>query len=167
MVLLAAPTVDTDTMTRLVRAASLIAPVAVLRPDGNDAVVVFDAGAYDVLDPQAPIVELAWRIRADRRRCSPAPVAATYTPGTASQRLLFDVLARRRTAVCCHHLRLLLGAPALPMTLRALRARIKRLLPALSGHGMELVVDQQWGVATYSIHSGAQETSRQTSVPTA
>ncbi|MBV1940442.1 hypothetical protein KUF83_28305 [Streptomyces sp. BV286] len=45
--------------------------------------------------------------------------------------------------------------------------RIKRLLPDLSGHGMELVVDQQWGLATYRTHSGAQETSRLTSVPTA
>lgn len=148
MILLDAPATDADTLTRLVRAASLVAPVAVLGPAG-DPLVAFDAGAHNVFDPQAPFAELAWRIRADLRRCSPPSPAPGCPRGTVSQRLLYDVLARARSAVCCHQLRLLLGTPALPMTLRALRPRVQRLLPIFHQHGLELVVDQQWGLATY------------------
>jgi len=149
MILLNAPATDVDVLTRLVRATSLIAPVALLSPDRTNTVAALNAGACDVLDPQAPLAELAWRIHADLRRC-PLPSAAPACPsGTASQRLLFDVLARARAVVCCHDLRLLLGTPALPMTLRALRARISRLKPAFLEQGLDLVVDQQWGLATY------------------
>jgi hypothetical protein len=38
------------------------------------------------------------------------------------------------------------------MTLRALRARLRRLLPSFTDQGLELIVDQQWGRATYRIH---------------
>lgn len=151
MLLLSAPDTDADTLTRLIRAASRIGPVAILRSDGIDAVAAFDAGACDVLDPNTPTAELAWRIRADLRRCPPAPTDPRGPTGTASQRLLLDVLSRARSPVCCHHLRLLLGTPDLPMTLRALRARLQRLLPSLTDQGLELVVDQQWGLATYRI----------------
>lgn len=149
MLLLNAPTEDTDLMTRLVRAASLVAPVVILRDQKDDVVAAFGAGACDVLDAQAPIAELTWRIHADLRRRSPLPPPAGCPGATASQRLLFHVLATALTVVCCHQLRLLLGTPGLPMTLRALRARIRRLLPAFQAQGLELVVDQQWGLATY------------------
>ncbi|MFF7474465.1 hypothetical protein [Streptomyces sp. NPDC008092] len=149
MIVLSAPDKDAETLTRLIKAAARIAPVAVLRPGGSDAVAAFDAGACDVLDPDAPTAELAWRIRADLRRCPPVLADPDGPTGTASQRLLLDVLSRARSAVCCHHLRLLLGTPDLPMTLRALRARLQRLLPSLTDQGLELVVDQQWGLATY------------------
>jgi DNA-binding response OmpR family regulator len=149
LILLDAPANDADALTRLVRAASLIAPVAILRPGRSDAVAALDAGALDVLDSHAPIAELAWRIHADLRRCPPTIPVPECPRGTASQRLLFDVLVKARTAICCHHLRLLLGTPDLPMTLRALRARIQRLLSSFSEHGRELVIDQQWGLATY------------------
>jgi hypothetical protein len=149
MMLLDLPTTEVDGMARLVRAASLIAPVGVLRHEGLDAVVAFAAGAFDVIDRRAPAAELAWRIHADLRRCPPTPPPPAYARGTASQRLLFDVLARAQAPVCCHHLRLLLGTLCLPMTLRALRARIRRLLPTFADHALELVVDQQWGLATF------------------
>lgn len=35
------------------------------------------------------------------------------------------------------------------MTLRALKARIQRLLPVFTHHGLTLIVDHQWGLATY------------------
>ena len=149
LMLLDLPTTEVDGMTRLVRAASLIAPVAVLRYGALDAVVAFAAGAFDVIDRRAPAAELAWRIHADLRRCPPTPPPPAYARGTASQRLLFDVLARAQAPVCCHHLRLLMGTLCLPMTLRALRARIRRLLPTFADHALELVVDQQWGLATF------------------
>ncbi|MFD8810010.1 hypothetical protein ACFV23_00525 [Streptomyces sp. NPDC059627] len=149
MILLNAPATEVDVLTRLVRAACLIAPVALLRQDRADAVAALDAGACDVLDSRAQPVELVWRIRADLRRCPPTASAPACPSGTASQRLLFDVLARSRAVVCCHELRLLLGTPAMPITLRALKARIKRLEPAFRQQGLDLVVDQQWGLATY------------------
>jgi hypothetical protein len=149
LLLLDAPTTEGDKLARLVRAASLITPVAVLRYEGRDAVTAFTAGAFDVLDRQRPAAELAWRIHADLRRCPPMPAPRASTGGTASQRLLFDVIARAQAPVCCHQLRLLLGTPCLPMTLRALKARIQRLLPVFADHGLALIVDQQWGLATY------------------
>jgi hypothetical protein len=149
MILLDLPTTEADGLARLVRAASLIAPVAVLRHEGRDAVAAFTAGAFDVLDRQKPAAELAWRIHADLRRCPPMPVPRTSAGGTASQRLLFNVITRAQAPVCCHHLRLLLGTPCLPMTLRALKARIQRLLPVFADRGLALIVDQQWGLATY------------------
>ncbi|MET7712436.1 hypothetical protein [Streptomyces sp. NPDC005407] len=153
MILLDAPTTEADGLAGLVRAASLIAPVAVLRHEGRDAVAAFTAGAFDVFDRQIPAAELAWRIHANLRRCPPLPVPRTSAGGTASQRLLFDVITRAQAPVCCHHLRLLLGTPFLPMTLRALKARIQRLLPVFADHGLTLIVDQQWGLATYRTRS--------------
>ncbi|WP_159054723.1 hypothetical protein [Streptomyces dysideae] len=153
MLLLDAPAAVPETLARLVRAASLVAPVAVLRPDGSDAADALDAGACDVLDPTAPTAELTWRIRADLRRCPPPARNAGYPRGTSSQRLLFHIASHARSVVCCHHLRLLFGTPDLPMTLRALRARLQRLLPAFSEQGLELIVDQQWGLATYCTRS--------------
>lgn len=149
MILLDVPTTEADGLARLVRAASLIAPVAVLRHQGRDAVAAFSAGAFDVLDRQRPAAELAWRIHADLRRRPTVPAPRGPAGSTASQRLLFDVIARAQAPVCCHHLRLLLGTPCLPMTLRALKARIQRLLPVFADHGLALIVDQQWGLATY------------------
>ncbi|WP_405804971.1 hypothetical protein OG729_07025 [Streptomyces sp. NBC_00210] len=153
MILLDAPTTEAEGLAGLVRAASLIAPVAVLRHEGRDAVAAFTAGAFDVFDRQIPAAELAWRIHANLRRCPPLPVPLTPAGGTASQRLLFDVITRAQAPVCCHHLRLLLGTPFLPMTLRALKARIQRLLPVFADHGLTLIVDQQWGLATYRTRS--------------
>jgi hypothetical protein len=153
MILLDAPTTDADGLAGLIRAASLIAPVAVLRDEGRDAVAAFTAGAFDVFDRQIPAAELAWRIHANLRRCPPLPVPRASAGGTASQRLLFDVITRAQAPVCCHHLRLLLGTPFLPMTLRALKARIQRLLPVFADHGLTLIVDQQWGLATYRTRS--------------
>ncbi|WP_327321473.1 hypothetical protein OG735_02540 [Streptomyces sp. NBC_01210] len=158
MILLDVPTTEADGLARLVRAASLIAPVAVLRPDGRDAVAAFTAGAFDVLDRQRPAAELAWRIHADLRRRPPTPEPRGSAGSTASQRLLFDLIARAQAPVCCHHLRLLLGTTCLPMTLRALKARIQRLLPDFADHGLALIVDQQWGLATYRTRSAAPGT---------
>ncbi|HET6359720.1 hypothetical protein [Streptomyces sp.] len=153
MILLDAQSTEADALVGLVRAASLIAPVAVLRPEGRDALAAFTAGAVDVLDRQAPAAELAWRIRADLRRCPPVPPPPAYPQRTASQRLLFHVIAQAQGPVCCHYLRLLLGTPSLPLTLRALRARIQRLLPHFADHGLTLVVDGQWGLVTYQTRS--------------
>lgn len=153
MILLDVPTTEADGLARLVRAASLIAPVAVLRHQGRDAVAAFTAGAVDVLDRQRPAAELAWRIHADLRRRPPLPAPPPSAAGTAGQRLLFDVIARAQAPICCHHLRLLLGTPCLPMTLRALKARIQRLQPVFAHHGLTLVVHHQWGLATYHTRS--------------
>ncbi|MET7718395.1 hypothetical protein [Streptomyces sp. NPDC005407] len=153
LILLDVPTTEADGLARLVRAASLIAPVAVLRHQGRDAVTAFTAGAVDVLDRQRPPAELACRIHANLRRHRPLPPPSPSTAGTASQRLLFDVITRAQAPICCHHLRLLLGTPCLPMTLRALKARIQRLLPVFTHHGLTLIVDHQWGLATYRTRS--------------
>lgn len=153
MILLDAHSTEADGLVGLVRAASLIAPVAVLRHKGRDALAAFSAGAVDVLDRQAPAAELAWRIRADLRRCPSVPPPPAYLQRTASQRLLFHVIAQAQGPVCCHYLRLLLGTPSLPLTLRALRARIQRLLPHFADHGLALVVDGQWGLVTYQTRS--------------
>lgn len=153
MILLDAHSTEADGLVGLVRAASLIAPVAILRHEGRDALAAFSAGAVNVLDRQAPAAELAWRIRANLRRCPPVPSPPAYPQRTASQRLLFHVMAQAQGPVCCHYLRLLLGTPSLPLTLRALRARIQRLLPHFADHGLALVVDGQWGRVTYQTRS--------------
>ncbi|WP_189135612.1 response regulator transcription factor [Wenjunlia tyrosinilytica] len=160
MLLLDLPRSGDEELAGLVRAASLIAPVAVLRPDGRDALTAFGAGALDVLDRHAPAAELAGRIYADLRRCIPASPTRWCAGTSASQRLLFDVISRAQAPICCHRLRLLLGTPSLPLTLRALKARIQRLLPAFADCGLELVADLQWGLATYRVRDAKTADAR-------
>jgi hypothetical protein len=151
LIVLDAPTTNGASLATLVHAASLIAPVAVLCPGGRFAVTAFRAGALDVLDRDAPAVELAWRIIADLRRCPPGSRTPVQVGRSASQRLLFDVVSKAATPVCCHHLRTLMATPGVPLSLPALKARIQRLMPALADQGLALVIDQQWGLATYRV----------------
>ncbi|MFD9123246.1 hypothetical protein [Kitasatospora sp. NPDC059571] len=161
-----------ERLADFVRAAALVAPVVVLRhegqgillnhqgqelllrPSGQDTLEAFRAGAFDVLDPGIPLAELAARIRADLRRCTPA--GEQHAPGwdggsSQSQRLLFDVIAQAGAPVCCHYLKQLLGTAREPMTLRALKARIHRLMPVFDAYGLRLIVDQWRGIVTYRV----------------
>jgi hypothetical protein len=164
--------VSAGAVADFVRAAALIAPVtvlrherqpmlvniqnrqALLRPSGQAMLAAFRAGALDFLDPKAPVAELAARIRADLRSC--APWAEHTTPlwnggSSPSQRLLFDLIARTPSPICCHSLTQLLGTAKQPLTVRALRARVHRLLPVFESLDLRLVVDQWRGVATYRV----------------
>ncbi|MFE9934411.1 hypothetical protein [Streptomyces sp. NPDC005533] len=134
----------------LIRAARLIAPTIALPPTPRCALAAFEAGAIDVLDHRARSVELAWRIHACLRRITTAAKASHHFSGSLVQSMLFDILINARQPVCCHQLRLLLGSPDLPMTMRALKARIHRLHPALHEQQRSLVMDQQWGLVTYA-----------------
>jgi hypothetical protein len=160
MILLDLPRAGFDELTGLVQAASLIAPVAVLRPGKRNALAAFGAGALDVLDRQAPAAELAVRIHADLRWCIRSAPSRWNAVTSASQGLLFDVISRAQAPVCCHHLRLLLGTPSAPMSLRALKARIQRLQPAFADSGLVLVEDRQWGLTTYRAREPDSQATR-------
>ncbi|MFE3111101.1 hypothetical protein [Kitasatospora indigofera] len=156
-----------------VRASALIAPVVVLREEGPRMVVsvqgadvmlkcssgqnilaAFHAGAFDVLDSRAPLVELAARLMADLKRCMQAAQyrRPLWSGGSSpSQRLLFDVIVRATAPICCHDLTQLLGTAWEPLSIRALRARVHRLLPIFDAMGLPLVIDQWRGVFTYRV----------------
>jgi len=126
----------------------------VVRPSGQAMLAAFRAGALDVLDPRSPIVEVAARIRANLRSCPPPAEGGgqLWNGGCSpSQRLLFDQIARATSPICCHELTRLLGTDHEPLTVRALRARIHRLLPVFDSLGLSLVVDQWRGAATYRV----------------
>ncbi|PBC69599.1 hypothetical protein BX265_6930 [Streptomyces sp. TLI_235] len=175
------PSVVGQRLADFVQAAALIAPVVVLRhegqsmlinlqgqevllrPSGQETLEAFRAGAFDVVDPGAPPAELAARIKADLRRCP----AVVEEPGprwrggsSPSQRLLFDLIARAHTPICCHYLKQLLGTAREPLTLRALRARVHRLLPVFDAYGLSLVVDQWRGIVTYRVDSREASSSQ-------
>ncbi|MGW5927008.1 hypothetical protein ACWF2L_12235 [Streptomyces anulatus] len=150
------PEAREEAVPDLIRAARLIAPIAVLPPTLDCTLAAFDAGAVDVLDRRAPAAELTWRIHASLRRLTASTATAHRTPHTAHrircsgiQSMLFDILTQARQPLCCHHLRLLMGSPDFPMTMRALKARIQRHHPAFHQHRHTLLVDQQWGLATF------------------
>ncbi|MEV8096760.1 hypothetical protein [Kitasatospora sp. NPDC085879] len=168
--------VEGERLADFVRAAALVAPVVVLRhhgqgmllnlqgqelllrPSGRDTLEAFGAGAFDVLDPGVPLAELAARIKADLRRCLPVGEerGLGWRGGSSpSQRLLFDLIVQARSPICCHYLKQLLGTAREPMTLRALRARIHRLMPVFDAHGLRLVVDQWRGIVTYRVDGQA------------
>lgn len=151
LLLLDVPETEEEAVPELIRAARLIAPIAVLPPTLACTLAAFDAGAVDVLDRRAPAAELTWRIHASLRRLTtPTPTAtACRISHSGVQNMLFDILTRARQPVCCHHLRLLMGSPGFPITLRAPKARIQRLHPAFHEHQRTLLVDQQWGLATF------------------
>lgn len=143
---------------RAVSALALAAPVVVMGFDDTDVLGAFRAGAYNVLDRRLPPVELAARLRADARRCrcAPAAVPSRLNWATASQRLLFEVMVQVPAPVCCHRLRTLFGSPGRPLTLRALKARVQRLLPAIEGAGMTLVTETRRGrVIRYEVEADA------------
>lgn len=141
----------------LVRALSLVGKVVVLGPQELSSLAAFDAGAYNVLDRRAPAVELAARMRADVRRCRfGARPTLDWRGGHAlTQRLLFRLMAQAATPLCCHDLCLLLGNPDRPLTLRALKARVQRLLPAFEAEGIAVSAEMQWRRAVFEVHRAA------------
>ncbi|MDX2394079.1 hypothetical protein NJL88_29265 [Streptomyces sp. DK15] len=149
LLLLDIPQAEEEAVPALVRAARLIAPIAVLPPTPACTLAAFAAGAVNVLDRSAPAAELTWRIQAGLHRLTAPATHARRISRSGVQNMLFDILTGARQPVCCHHLRLLMGSPDLPMTMRALKARIQRLHPAFHDYRHTLLVDQQWGLATF------------------
>ncbi len=172
MILLDCP-LEGERLADFVRAAALIAPVVVLREEGprmvlsvqgvdvvmkassgQNILAAFHAGAFDVLDSRAPSIELAARLTADLKRCMQAAQyrRPMWSGGSStSQRLLFDVIVRATSPICCHDLTRILGTSWEPLSIRALRARVHRLLPVFDSLGLPLVIDQWRGVFTYRV----------------
>ncbi|GGX44607.1 hypothetical protein GCM10010353_69320 [Streptomyces chryseus] len=118
---------------------------------------LLDAGAFNVLDRDESPGVLAARLGADlrwlRRSRRPAAVGAgpAAAPSFRTQALLLEVLWSLRGPVCCHDIRRLLGTPASPMSLPALRARIQRLAPYLAAEGLACLRSVRWGADTISV----------------
>ncbi|WP_051969197.1 response regulator transcription factor [Kitasatospora azatica] len=143
---------DRRAVDRLVRGCRLLAPVAVLTAAGTDPVPALEAGAVDVMNREAPALELAARLRADLRRPSPVPARSLrITGGSAAQFLLLDLLGGADGPVCCHELRWLLGRPGHPLPLPTLKLRMQRLQPLLRGTGLTLHSATEYGLATYRL----------------
>ncbi|MFE5023397.1 hypothetical protein ACFRAO_08795 [Streptomyces sp. NPDC056656] len=143
-----------------VRSLSLLNPTVVsTRRDGLEVCALLHAGAFNVLDRDESPGVLAARLGADLRwlRRSRWPAAAGARPATAApsyrtQALLLEVLCSLRGPVCCHDIRRLLGTPASPMSLPALRARIQRLRPYLASNGLICRRSGRWGAEMISVH---------------
>ncbi|MFD3558098.1 hypothetical protein ACFWVU_00235 [Streptomyces sp. NPDC058686] len=142
------------------RSLGLLNPVVVsIRRDGAAVCALLDAGAFNVLDRDESPGVLAARVGADLRwlRRSGWPAAAdagpaTVAPSYRTQALLLKVLCSLRGPVCCHDIRRLLGTPSSPMSLPALRARIRRLTPYLASKGLTCRRSGRWGADTISVH---------------
>ncbi|MFD7835451.1 hypothetical protein [Streptomyces sp. NPDC059761] len=157
-----------DELAGCVRSLSLLNPVVVsTRRDGAAVRALLDAGAFNVLDRDESPGVLAARLGADlrwlRRSRTPAaagagPVAAA--PSFRTQALLLEVLCSLRGPVCCHDIRRLLGTPASPMSLPALRARIQRLDPYLAGEGLTCRRSGRWGADTITVHHRGEAAGR-------
>ncbi|MEV7526068.1 hypothetical protein [Streptomyces sp. NPDC091371] len=157
-----------DELAGCVRSLSLLNPVVVsTRRDGAAVRALLEAGAFNVLDRDESPGVLAARLGADLRwlRRSGRPAAAGAVPAATApsfrtQALLLDVLCSLRGPVCCHDIRRLLGTPASPMSLPALRARIQRLAPHLAGEGLTCLRSGRWGADTISVHSSGGAVGR-------
>ncbi|MFG2887401.1 hypothetical protein ACGFYV_34845 [Streptomyces sp. NPDC048297] len=148
-----------------VRSLKIVTPVVVSAEGAENASRLLMAGALNVLDRNAPPGVLMARIEADLRwlrrtgavgdrRCATgAPRLAVQAPAFRTQALLLDVLCSLRGPVCCHDIRMLLGTPAQPMTLRALRARIERLEPYLTRHGVRCLRSVRYGADTIDVEA--------------
>jgi hypothetical protein len=155
-------------MTRAVSVLSLAASVVVLGDDETDGLRAFQAGAYNVLHRRLPPAILTARLRADTRRCRATawPANRPHNLRTASQRLLFDILERQHKPICCHDLSMFFGSLTAPLSMRALRARLQRLLPTVEAAGMKLVTDLRRGrLTTYQLVRQGQTSSHKVARP--
>lgn len=142
-----------------VRALSRLGPVTALAPSGYDPVPILDAGALDVLRRDGAVEELAAKRMANQRWAATAPFPASSgrrgltasMPKHRTQRVLLQVLLRSPAPWCCHELSLLLGSGNQPLSRPALRARIERLQPHLSHHGLMIVTSGRWKRIAYRL----------------
>lgn len=144
-----------------VRVLSRLGPVTALIPAGYDPVPILNAGALDVLRRDGTVEELAAKLKANQRWAAtasfPAPSGqrdlTASMPKHRTQRVLLQVLLHSPAPWCCHELSLLLGSGNQPLSRPALRARIERLQPHLSRHGLVIATSGRWQRIAYSLLS--------------
>jgi hypothetical protein len=137
-----------------VRRLCSVGQVVVLADDGFDTAALLDAGAYDVVDRFAPTVETNARIQAHVRRLSPVQTrvaaGAAAEPPRPPEDFLVTWISRRRSAFCCHDLRVLLGSPGRPLDIKALRARLRNAEPILRQRRLRLTEHRHHRWITYT-----------------
>jgi hypothetical protein len=146
------------------RVLGLLIPVVVCAPPKVDAAAVFAAGALDVLDRTQPAEQVRARLSARARGLptrskrmaalatdNAVPVRGGAGAHSRGQRVLVSLLAQIRSSICCHDLGLLLGPAGHPLSSPAVRARMRRLSPALFRFGVVLSVESHWDRVVYRI----------------
>jgi hypothetical protein len=122
-----------------VAALRTLGPVFVLAPSTVDPVEVLGAGGLVCVDRNRCVADIAGSVVARLAGRGAAPASPPGDPPSRQpHRFLLEWVLAQGDEFSCHHLRWLLGRAGRPLSLVDVRARLRRVEPALRSHGRSI-----------------------------